>query len=169
MNFEKIDQWRNFFRSANASIFEIIENAIIVAAKDHPEEFIFQAGAIAEKVKLHWSTLFCGHDHNQITQPGKAKDGSLDDEAPNVDGKSRLIGNAFNLEVNGFKESRCDGNVDEAGMNQESKYSYSEVEAFLDQIDKERELVNKVLRIKEVLLDSHKEVCPNCFSRTNSY
>ncbi|WOL08752.1 hypothetical protein Cni_G17505 [Canna indica] len=44
------DSWRNFFRSAKADIFHVLEQAILVAATDNLEEFLSRRGQIAEKL-----------------------------------------------------------------------------------------------------------------------
>jgi hypothetical protein len=50
MNCEGINQWREFFKGATGSIFQVINNAITVAAKDHPEEFKLRRGEVVETV-----------------------------------------------------------------------------------------------------------------------
>lgn len=61
MKEKNLDYWRNYFERINSSIFEIIDNAIMVAATDHPKEFMIQRGQIAEK--LYWNR--CDHNLNE--------------------------------------------------------------------------------------------------------
>ncbi|KVI03400.1 Transcription elongation factor, TFIIS/CRSP70, N-terminal, sub-type [Cynara cardunculus var. scolymus] len=44
----RMDYWREFFRTANADIFEIIEGAIMMAASDCPKEFRIRRDGIAQ-------------------------------------------------------------------------------------------------------------------------
>ena len=66
MKEKNIDYWRNYFEGVNSTtIFEIIYNAIIVAATDHPKEFRLRRGQIAEKLYwCHWNryTEECASD-----------------------------------------------------------------------------------------------------------
>ncbi|XP_024965164.1 probable mediator of RNA polymerase II transcription subunit 26a, partial [Cynara cardunculus var. scolymus] len=43
-----MEEWRNYLRSGNADIFEIIERAIMVAASDHPMEFRMKRDKIVQ-------------------------------------------------------------------------------------------------------------------------
>ncbi|GMH21574.1 hypothetical protein Nepgr_023416 [Nepenthes gracilis] len=43
-------RWRNYFRSSRSSIFDLIKNAIRVAATDCPELFTLQRDQITEKL-----------------------------------------------------------------------------------------------------------------------
>ncbi|XP_043705437.1 probable mediator of RNA polymerase II transcription subunit 26a [Telopea speciosissima] len=43
-----LDHWRKFFETADTNIFDIIEQAIRVAATDHPEEFKCRRDSFAE-------------------------------------------------------------------------------------------------------------------------
>ncbi|KAL8172202.1 hypothetical protein V2J09_024006 [Rumex salicifolius] len=45
-----VSKWRDYFKSSNSSIFDVIENAILVAALDHPCEFRFRKEQIAFKL-----------------------------------------------------------------------------------------------------------------------
>ena len=50
MELKSQDDWKKHFGSANASIYDIIENAITVAASDDSEEFILRGATIAQKI-----------------------------------------------------------------------------------------------------------------------
>ncbi|KAL9336128.1 hypothetical protein Peur_070616 [Populus x canadensis] len=74
MNSEGLDEWRQFFEGANRTMFEVISNAITVAAKGHPEGFKLKRGEIVQTVYSSLFSLHCRHDHNDlITRPDKAE------------------------------------------------------------------------------------------------
>ncbi|CAK7338441.1 unnamed protein product [Dovyalis caffra] len=128
MNCEGLDEWREFFKGANGSIFKVISSAITVAAKDHPEEFKLKRGEIVETVYSSFCSLHCYHHHYELSQSEKVKqESSFKDEPQGV--KSRPYGNAVDLAH--CKEAGCDVIRDDANMKTvpESKYSYSEAEA----------------------------------------
>nr|POE94058.1 putative mediator of rna polymerase ii transcription subunit 26b [Quercus suber] len=129
MKDKSFSYWRDYFQGVNCSIFEIIENAIIVAATDHPNEFKLQ------------------------------RDGNFNDEHAIVMANTRLTSNAADLEVGGSEQSKVDSSSDQTEMNttKESKYSYNETEALTDEIDEESEIFLEVLRTKEILENSQDE------------
>ncbi|KAE8736306.1 hypothetical protein F3Y22_tig00000002pilonHSYRG00001 [Hibiscus syriacus] len=45
-----LERWRDYFRTANSDIFDIIEHAIVLAALDCPKEFRLRREHIAEKL-----------------------------------------------------------------------------------------------------------------------
>lgn len=170
MNFEGLDSWRNFFKDANTSIFEIIENAIKVAAKDYTEEFKLQRRVIVDTVYSCWFTLHCGHHHSDLMQQEKTKQEIFKERPVNWDAKTRVNGNAVDLKANGSSETKydsCRGDLD-MRLAHRSKYSYKEAEELVEEIDEENGVIVEVLRIKAILNNSHEEVCPTCCSRTNS-
>ncbi|GKV45175.1 hypothetical protein SLEP1_g52286 [Rubroshorea leprosula] len=138
MKSEGLDHWRNFFRSANVSIFEIIDHAISVAGTDHPEEFHLLRGQIVEKVySCRWSQC-CSHNHSELAS----------NENPSE--KESLHGNAGNdlRVIGGSKDSEVEVLPYDP---QKSKYSYSEAEALTAEIDEENENIQEVYRIKEII------------------
>jgi hypothetical protein len=156
MKAKSLNYWRNYFQGVNSSIFEIIDNAIIVAATDHPNEFRLQRVQIAEKLYSCQLTQFCGHEHKELEMPLKTNNDILSDEY------ARFSDNSAELEVGGVGQTKVDSSMDdqaEMNMTQVSKYSYSEAEALTDEIDEESEMVGEVLRIKEILDNSKYEVC----------
>nr|GMD43046.1 probable mediator of RNA polymerase II transcription subunit 26B [Ipomoea batatas] len=147
---ETLDQWRDYFRSANSDIFFIIEHAIIVAAADFPNEFQLRKGGIAEMLftcKLA-RCLACNKD--EVVLP--FGDGG------NAPGKR--VGCNGELEVDGSKESKTksggDDHVEEMNLNQVSNCSYGDAEALTDEIEEESQTVEEVLRIKKIL-DNYEE------------
>ena len=49
---EAMDEWKNYIGNANVDIFDVLKNAIKVAASDHPNEFQTMRDKIAEM--LYW-------------------------------------------------------------------------------------------------------------------
>ena len=165
MKDKSFSYWRDYFQGVNCSIFEIIENAIIVAATDHPNEFKLQRGQIVEKLySCQAGTQCCGQNHNELAMLNETNNGNFNDEHAIVMANTRLTSNAADLEVGGSEQSKVDSSSDQIEMNttQESKYSYSEAEALTDEIDEESEIFLEVLRTKEILENSQDEVCINC-------
>lgn len=150
-NCETLDQWRDYFRSANTDIFFIIEHAIIVAATDFPNEFKLRRDRIAEMLftcKLR-RCLECNKD--ELALP--LGDG---DDAP----EKRVVRNG-EFEVDGSKESKTKSGGDdhvEMNLNQVSNYSYGDAEALTDEIEEESQTVEEVLRIKKILDNYEEEV-----------
>ncbi|KAA8517918.1 hypothetical protein F0562_015394 [Nyssa sinensis] len=69
-----IDKWRDYFRTANSDIFDIIEHAIIVAASDCPKEFRFRRDRIAETL-FSCKLIRCfGCDRIELAVPGDDED-----------------------------------------------------------------------------------------------
>ncbi|XP_050242350.1 probable mediator of RNA polymerase II transcription subunit 26b [Quercus robur] len=160
MKDKSFSYWRDYFQGVNCSIFEIIENAIKVAATDHPNEFKLQRGQIVEKLYYcQAGTQCCGQNHNELAMLNETNNGNFNDEHAIVMANTRLTSNAADLEVGGSEQSKVDSSSDQTEMNttQESKYSYSEAEALTDEIDEESEIFLEVLRTKEILENSQDE------------
>ena len=165
MKDKSFSYWRDYFQGVNCSIFEIIENAIIVAATDHPKEFKLQRGQIVEKLySCQAGTQCCGQNHNELAMLNETNNGNFNDEHAIVRANTRLTSHTADLEVGGSEQSKIDSSSDQTEMNrtQERKYSYSEAEALTDEIDEESEIFVEVLRTKEILENSQDEVCINC-------
>lgn len=135
-------------------MFEVINNAITVAEKGHPEGFKLKRGEIVQTVYSSLFSLHCRHDHNQLTQPDKAKREIFKDEPQNGGVKSNSNGNAVDLAENGCGETLCDSIRDDTDMKtvQERKYSNSEAEAIVEKTDEEKEVFMEVLRINSLPL-----------------
>ncbi|KOM47298.1 hypothetical protein LR48_Vigan07g100200, partial [Vigna angularis] len=69
-----VDKWRDYFVSANLDIFEIIENAIIVAATDCPKEFRVRRDAIIERLFCFRLTRCAGCDRVELAARGVGKE-----------------------------------------------------------------------------------------------
>ncbi|KOM49539.1 hypothetical protein LR48_Vigan08g036600 [Vigna angularis] len=69
-----VDEWRDYFVSANSDIFEIIENAIIMAATDCSKEFRVKRDAIAERLFCSRLTRYAGCDRVELAARGVGKE-----------------------------------------------------------------------------------------------
>ncbi|CAL9775649.1 unnamed protein product [Musa acuminata subsp. burmannicoides] len=132
-----VDYWRKFFRSANSDIFEVIEQAILVAASDCPRKFRSRRDQIVEKLFAALLPRCFGCDRVELR--GAEGDGSM----------RRL----------GEKESKADSSNDgpESLNRAVSNYTYDEAEALTEEIEEEGQIVGEVMRIKGILGNQHDE------------
>ncbi|XVE95732.1 hypothetical protein REPUB_Repub02eG0124800 [Reevesia pubescens] len=154
-----LEQWRDYFRTANSDIFDIIDHAITVAALDCPKEFRLRRDQIAEKLFTCKITRCSGCDRVELVLPlpeyeddnDRGCQASFKRESDEEDGCEFL-------EAGGSKESKANSSRDDPLMNQiASNYSYGEAEALTDEIEEESKIVEEVLRIKEILHNSQDE------------
>ncbi|XP_078446590.1 transcription elongation factor (TFIIS) family protein [Wolffia australiana] len=137
---DRLEYWRKYFRSANASVFDVIEQAIHVAAADSPAELRRQRDRIA--VVLFSSHLPVCHGCDNPRIPEEEEENEEEEET-----KERGL--------DCRKSARFD-QEDELGNNPVvSNYSYDEAEALTEEIEEESQTIEEVLRIKELLF--HKE------------
>ncbi|CAK9168510.1 unnamed protein product [Ilex paraguariensis] len=155
MSFVTLDKWRDYFRTANSDIFDIIEHAIMVAVSDCPQEFRLRRDRIAEKLFACKLTKCSGCDRVELAEPCDDKDEGC---------KSGLNRDGCEFEAGRNKESKVDSTIDdhdqdhgEMNMNQVSNYSFGEAEALTDQIEEESQIVGEVLRIKEIFDNNQDE------------
>ncbi|MCD7471555.1 putative mediator of RNA polymerase II transcription subunit 26a [Datura stramonium] len=101
----KLNKWREYFRSANSDIFDIIEYAVMVAAVDHPKEFQLKRDRIAELLFTCKVTRGFDCDKIELAVP------NADDVVPNavdvdvdVDKGTRKCINEFVREFEARKE-----------------------------------------------------------------
>ncbi|GKE09110.1 hypothetical protein Tco_1412661, partial [Tanacetum coccineum] len=57
---EAMEEWKSFIASANVDIFDVLKNAIKVAASDHPNEFRTMRDKIAEMLFSRELINYCG-------------------------------------------------------------------------------------------------------------
>lgn len=140
-----LDYWRKFFGSARSDIFQVIEQAVLVAASDHPQEFRSRRDRIGEK--LYTSLLprcfGCDRVESRVTTEGEEGEG---------DGSVKR-------EVE--KESKVDSSSNEVSeeLNRVvGNYSCDEAEALTEEIEEESQVVGEVLRIKEILANEQDEL-----------
>ncbi|BFG37744.1 hypothetical protein CerSpe_240180 [Prunus speciosa] len=151
-----LNYWRNYFRTANSDIFDIIDHAIMVAASDCPKEFKLRRDRIAERLFSCRLTRCSGCDKVELAVPGG--DGEDDDDDGGC--KSGFDRDGGEVEAGASKESKVNSSRDDQGemnMNQLSNYSYGLAEALTAEIEEESEIVGEVFRIKEIFNNCEEE------------
>ncbi|KAL8213712.1 hypothetical protein R6Q57_003161 [Mikania cordata] len=164
-----MDYWREYFRSTNASIFEIIEGGIMLAAFDCPKEFRARRDHIAQ-ILFSCRLIKCSvcdkeelalpvddheHDHHDHDDDDDDDDDEDDDEG--IKYKSNLADVNPNCSKESSKVINCSRNVvdDDDRMNNDdhhvSNYSYGDAEALTDEIEQESQTFGEVMRIKEIV------------------
>ncbi|GMP86400.1 hypothetical protein CsSME_00039188 [Camellia sinensis var. sinensis] len=149
-----LDDWRDYFRSSNSDIFDIIEHSIMVAASDCPQEFRLRRDRIAEILFSCKLSRCVGCDRVDL-----AVSRDNDEEEGCKTGSDR---DGCEFETGASKESKVNTYGDdhiEINMNHVSNYSYGEAEALTNEIEYESQIVGEVLRIKGILDNSNDEVC----------
>ncbi|WOK95949.1 putative mediator of RNA polymerase II transcription subunit 26b [Canna indica] len=123
-----LDYWRKFFRSANSDIFEVMEQAVLVAASDFPEEFRSRRDQIVEKM----FTLLLPRCYGC----NRVAEGEEGDRSVKRDGE---------------KESKVDSNDGPEDLNRiVSNYSFDEAEALTEELEEKNQTLAEVTRIKEI-------------------
>ncbi|GLT27998.1 hypothetical protein SLA2020_029590 [Shorea laevis] len=152
-----LDHWRDYFRTANSDIFDIIDHAILVAALDCPKEFRLRRDRIAEKLFTCRLRRCSGCDRVELAVPEYEDDSDRGCKS-GFDGEDDQ---GCEFEVGGSKESKVNScRDDHLGMNINqiaSNYSYGEAEALTYEIEEEFQIIEEVLRIKEILENSQDE------------
>lgn len=148
-----LDHWRNYFRSANSDIFDIIDHAIMVAASDCPKEFRLRRDGIAERLFSCRLTRCLGCDRVKLAVAGDGDDGGgCGGGGDDDDGDDR---DDAELEAGASKESKVnscrDDDHGEIDVNRVTNYSFGEAEALTDEIEEESQFVGEVLRIRDIL------------------
>ncbi|KAG6529567.1 probable mediator of RNA polymerase II transcription subunit 26b [Zingiber officinale] len=140
-----VGYWRKFFRSADSDIFDVIEQAILVAASDHPEELRTRRDRIVEKffTALLPRCFACDRVEPQGAEAEEGR-GSV----------KRVVA----LE----KDSKIDSCNDDPDFSHRlvSNYTFDEAEALTEEIEEEGQTLEEVRRIKE-LLSHHQDESDN--------
>ncbi|KAK4412816.1 putative mediator of RNA polymerase II transcription subunitb [Sesamum alatum] len=158
-----LDKWREYFRSANSDIFDIIEHAIMVAASDCPYDFKLKRDRIAERLFACKVTKCFGCERIELAVPTgdgleKSEDkyksgieagGSKDTKESKVNSSSR--DDDDDVDDDDLRE------VMEMNVNQISNYSYGDAEALTAELEEESQIFGEVLRIKEILDNNEEE------------
>ncbi|KAL3534709.1 hypothetical protein ACH5RR_003170 [Cinchona calisaya] len=165
-----LDEWREYFLSANSDIFGIIERAITIAAIDSPKEFKSRRDRIAEMLFTCKVTKCFGCDKLELAVPNGGCDKVKEEEEEEKDKYDSESDRGIKVEeVGRCKESKencngidnhgdCDAVVMERNLNhQVSSYSYGEAEALTDEIEEESQNLGEVMRIKEILENGEDE------------
>ncbi|MQM14726.1 hypothetical protein Taro_047661 [Colocasia esculenta] len=146
----RLDYWRKFLGSANSDIFDVIENAILVAATDYPKEFRSRRDRIAERLFSCQLPRCSGCERVK-------EEAVQEEEGEFVVGEGRgegAVGGAVE------KESKVNSCVSEREVDANrvaSNYSYDEAEALTEEIEEEGQMFGEVLRIKEILSNKEDE------------
>nr|CAD1829044.1 unnamed protein product [Ananas comosus var. bracteatus] len=138
----QLEDWRELFRggggaAAESDIFEVIENAILVAAWDRPQELRIRRDRIVERLYTALLPRCFGCDRAElrstsaVVAAAAASGGGGGDDAEEGGGSVR--------------RNRRRG--------ASSNYSYDEAEALTEEIEEESQIVGEVLRIKEILIN----------------
>ncbi|XP_073158061.1 probable mediator of RNA polymerase II transcription subunit 26b [Henckelia pumila] len=146
-----LDTWRDFFRSSNSDIFNVIEHAIMVAACDYPYDFKLKRDRIAEMLFVSQMTKCSGCDR---TEPSVINCGGVENNNKSRTGteESKANNNGCGDE---FDESRR--RAVKASWNCDNNWSFGDAEALTDEIDEEFKVFDEVLRIKEILGNKDEE------------
>jgi hypothetical protein len=133
----------------------------MVAASDCPKEFRLRRDRIAERLFSCRLTRCSGCDRVELAVPaGEEEENDGDDGGCK---SSEFDRDGCEFEAGGSKESKANSSRDDQAemmnMNQVINYSYGEAEALTDEIEEESQIVEEVLRIKEILYNSEEEVC----------
>lgn len=154
-----LDEWRDYFLTANSDIFDIIEGAIKVAAVDCPKEFKSSRDRIAELLFSCKVTKCSGCDNLELAVPNDGGDRQMQKEVR----KNELVRETEVEAVRSTKESKVNSSGDEEDADHdaenirilenlyESNYSYGEAEALTDEIEEESQIFGEVFKIKEIL------------------
>lgn len=145
----KLDNWRNYFRTANSDIFGIIENAIMVAASDCPQEFRLRRDRIAETLFSSKLSRCTGCDRVELAVPGSGEDGTCKSASDRNDGCEFEVGASKESNANSSRDDQVEQNV-----NHVSNYSYLDAEALTDEIEEASQLYGEILRLKEIVRHS---------------
>ncbi|CAK9188540.1 unnamed protein product [Ilex paraguariensis] len=160
----RLEKWRNYFRTADSDIFDIIEHAIMVAASDSPKEFRLRRDGIAEKlfscklVKCFGCdqvelAVSCDEEDREVSGGGENEDEKFK-SGVDRDGCELEVGDSKGSKVN---NSRGDHDHGVINVNQVSSISFGEVEALTNEMEEESQSFGEVLRIKEFLKNNKDE------------
>ncbi|KAJ0978959.1 hypothetical protein J5N97_014433 [Dioscorea zingiberensis] len=134
-----MDWWRRYLRSSGMDIFEVIQQSMVVAVTDYPNEFKMRRDEMAQTLfTCHWTRRRGDRDGDLLSEK---IDGDEEDETKRVvysggaKGSKMDISEAPGLEVGGMV----------------SNYSYDEAEALTEVMEEQSLILGEVLRIKEVL------------------
>lgn len=157
-----LDDWRDYFRTSNSDIFDIIEHAIMVAASDCPQEFRIRRDRIAETLfssKLA-KCVVCDTVELSVPAGGGGEEGgggccnNIVKFEEEEGGRGGFGGGSKGSKVDSCRDDQVMGM-----MNQVSNYSFGEAEALTDEMEEESQIVAEVLRIKKILDNCQDEVC----------
>ncbi|QHN83868.1 putative mediator of RNA polymerase II transcription subunit 26b [Arachis hypogaea] len=140
MNSDSHQEWKKYFEGAECSIFDVIHNAIDVAALDYPKMFRHRRSKIMEKLYSVLQVCETYHYSNN-----------------NVKGDKIECANSNKLRDGGNNNDKV-GDTKVIGFNQNtSNYTIEETEELGNRIEDEYHNIRHILEIKERLYNHHKE------------
>lgn len=144
-----MESWRKFFKSSGTDICTLIENAIIVASSDYPQELKARRDRIAQK--LFTSTFVRCGECNALNSTGLDSSGEDDGIEGAVvprceDGQNHTKGSRDES-----PDSKVTSSTNEGNKNMTSNYSYYQAEALTEEIEEESQIIREVDRIKGIL------------------
>lgn len=155
-----LDKWRDYFSGANSDIFNIIEHAIMVAASDCPYDFKVKRDRIAEMLFTCKVTKCFGCDRIELAVPHGDGLEKIDDDKYKSGIEAGGSKDTKESKVNSSRDDDDDHReVMEMNVNHVCNHSYEDAEALTDEIEVESQLLEEVLRIKEIVDNSEEKVC----------
>lgn len=159
MDGEGLDQWRSFFLTASSSIFEVIENGIMVAAKDCPEEFKLKRGNIAEKL---YSCQFAANSAGcACVELSTKKNGRGITWV--AGGSNGDVSKAHSGQMTNDDGAGRDHAMTQMKNRNDPKGKAKAVQDENQEVEEEEKIVGEVLKIKELITSCQNEVCPAQF------
>lgn len=146
-----LENWREYFRTANSDIFTVIEHAILIAASDYPYDFKLNRDRVAEMLFTCKVTKCFGCDRVELSVPNAV---GLVNTEEKINSEIDCGGSKDSKEskANSCSRDNEDDLREVMGMNANlvSNYSY-DAEALTDEIEEESQMLGEVLRIKETM------------------
>lgn len=143
-----MESWRKFFKSSGIDICTLIENAIIVASSDYPQELEVRRDRIAQR--LFTSTLVRCGECNALNSTNLDSSGE-DDIAGAVVARCEDGQNDTKGSRDESPDSKVTSSSNEGNKNMTRNYSYYQAEALTEEIEEESQIIREVDRIKDTL------------------
>eukprot|EP01018_Ginkgo_biloba_P034700 Gb_25854 [translate_table: standard] len=141
-----MERWRKFFESAGTDICTLIENAIMVAASEYPQELRVRRDRIAQRL-FTCRLLRCGEcDALTLASPDCEDDNIKGVAIPRCEDHHHSKGSRDDS-----GDNKVTSSSNEVGRQRTSNYSYDEAEALTEEIEEESQIMREVDRIKDIL------------------
>eukprot|EP00252_Welwitschia_mirabilis_P022579 TRINITY_DN6148_c0_g1_i2.p1 TRINITY_DN6148_c0_g1~~TRINITY_DN6148_c0_g1_i2.p1 ORF type:complete len:445 (+),score=91.68 TRINITY_DN6148_c0_g1_i2:450-1784(+) len=140
MRDETLDKWRQFFKTADTDICTLIENAILVAASDFPQELRIRRDTIAQKLfaPSFVRCIGCGRENCiEVSILDRSEHQECEKSSGYASPDSKITSSS----------------TDNKSRMMASSFSYDEAEALTEEIELESLTIKEVNRIKEILLN----------------
>ncbi|KAI4330551.1 hypothetical protein MLD38_028830 [Melastoma candidum] len=156
MKSNSLDYWRDYFRTADRDLFDVIDGAIMVAASDCPQVFKLRRDRIAERLFSCRLALCSGCERVELVVPSEGAAVSRDDNRPMKNGIAGDVDDQGGSKGRKVNSSGSDGPGDFA-VNRESNYNFGDAEALTDEMEEESQILEEVSRIKDIVLNYEEE------------